>query len=157
MQHLDRSQHEAEECERREVKCRLGCGETMQQLNRNKHEAELCLRRGVKCRLGCGEKIQRVNRSQHEAELCELREVKCRYGCGEITQRVNRNQHEVKDCKLAFFVRKTATQRAKENRHRLNFIDCVNCGVTRPRADFSKRQASHRTTARCAECIATTS
>ena len=36
-------------------------------------------------------------------------------------------------------------------------LNCVTCGVTKPRADFSKRQASRPITARCADCIATTS
>eukprot|EP00949_MAST-11_sp_MAST-11-sp1_P002908 g2908.t1 len=84
-------EHENNDCPKRIVDCRLGCGiKGMWAEERQAHEEKECRKRRVKCALFCSEMVPEDEMSSH----C----LKCGYGCGVELPMPEMDDHKANDC-----------------------------------------------------------
>lgn len=70
-----------QDCRKRKVRCRIGCGADVEAEHLEHHEREICTREC--CWEGCGERLgPLLRRETHERLLCQHRPAKCDHGCG---------------------------------------------------------------------------
>lgn len=75
------SPRRAQDCSKRKIRCRVGCGLDIEAGALRHHEEEICTQ--PCCWEGCGERLgPLVRREVHERSLCPERPAECPLGCG---------------------------------------------------------------------------
>ncbi|CAN0134312.1 unnamed protein product, partial [Hapterophycus canaliculatus] len=89
-----------QDCSKRRIRCRIGCGSNIEAGELRHHEQEVCMQ--PCCWEGCGERLgPALRRAVHEHSLCPERPAECVHGCGiRGLTAVLKDAHALHHCQL---------------------------------------------------------